>query len=95
MKQIKILLLTCLFCTLSLRVIYVQQGNISAGGEAAGKGGTMSYSVGKTDYLIHSSELGSLSFGLQQPWVYTVPSTYETPDNNINPMNFNLKNYLL
>jgi hypothetical protein len=73
-------LFTCILFAFATSGILAQQGNVSAGGDATGTGGTMSYSVGQTDYFIHSSEQGSLNFGLQQPWIYTLPTTYEIPD---------------
>ena len=47
-----------------------QQGIVSAGGEATGSGGTMSFSAGQTDYLFFSSETGSIQFGLQQVFFF-------------------------
>ena len=79
MKQTKQFILTCLFFCFSATLV-AQQGNVAAGGVATGTGGSLSYSVGQTDYLTFSSEQGTLNFGLQQPWSYAVPPTYEIPD---------------
>lgn len=58
--------------------ILAQQGNVAAGGDASGPGGSMSYSVGQTDYLFFASPTGSLQFGLQQTFFFddsAVPAT--------------------
>ncbi len=57
-----------------------QQGNVSAGGEATGTGGSLSYTIGQVDYLTYSSAAGSISFGLQQVWMTCIPELYEIPD---------------
>lgn len=58
-----------------------QQGNVSAGGSISGTSGSMSYSVGQTDYMLYTSETGSISFGLQQPWfeILGVPTFLDVP----------------
>ncbi len=56
------LFLTCTF------LASAQQGNVTAGGDIGGSGGTMSYSVGQVGYHTYTSVEGSISFGLQQPW---------------------------
>ena len=47
-----------------------QQGVVSAGGEATGSGGTMSFSTGQTGFQFFSSEAGSIQFGLQQVFFF-------------------------
>lgn len=74
------LLINCLLIVCNINIVLAQQGTVATGGEAAGTGGTMSYSVGQTDYLMFSSDQGSLSLGLQQSWSYSVPLLYEIPD---------------
>lgn len=59
--------------------LLAQQGNVAAGGDATGTGGSMSYSIGQVDYLVYSSSQGSLSLGLQQTW-FTVPEVLEIPE---------------
>ncbi len=59
------LFLTCTFLAIA------QQGNVSAGGDIGGSGGTMSFSVGQVGYRIYTSVEGSISFGLQHPWFET------------------------
>jgi hypothetical protein len=68
MKTLQHVLLICLLLVAGCRLL-AQQGNVAAGGDAYGTGGSMSYSIGQTDYLYVGSENGSLGFGLQQTWL--------------------------
>ncbi len=68
MKTLQHVLLICLLLVAGFRVL-AQQGTVAAGGDAYGTGGSMSYSIGQTDYLYVGSENGSLGFGLQQTWL--------------------------
>ncbi len=85
MKKQKFLSVACMLMIASITIASAQQGNVSAGGSISGTGGSMSYSVGQTDYLNYTSEAGSISFGLQQPWFDTpgVPPILNVPDTNI------------
>lgn len=47
--------------------IYAQQGTVSSGGEAAGTGGFMSFSVGQIDYINMESSTVKITQGVQQP----------------------------
>lgn len=47
-----------------------QQGVVTAGGEISGPGGSLSFSVGQTDFLFFPSEAGSIQFGLQQVFFF-------------------------
>lgn len=49
-------------------VISAQSGTITSGGDAAGSGGRVSYSIGQTDYISISSAEGTVSQGLQHPY---------------------------
>lgn len=49
---------------------FSQQGVVATGGEAAGTGGTMSFSTGRPDFMYFSDEGGSIQFGLQQAFFY-------------------------
>ncbi|MBE0663239.1 MAG: T9SS type A sorting domain-containing protein [Bacteroidales bacterium] len=72
-------LINCFLIVCNINIVLAQQGSVATGGEATGTGGTLSYSVGQTDYLVYSSEHGSLSFGLQQSWTLSVPPLLEIP----------------
>jgi hypothetical protein len=73
MKQLRISIFGFLF--LLVFNIFAQQGNVAGGGEAYGSGGTLSYSIGQTDYLAYSSAAGNISLGMQQTWLdnYVIP----------------------
>lgn len=49
-------------------VIYSQSGTVTAGGDAAGSGGSVNFSVGQMDYISISSTDGTVYQGLQHPY---------------------------
>ncbi len=49
-------------------VISAQNGTITSGGDAAGSGGSVSFSIGQLDYTSISSAEGTVSQGLQHPY---------------------------
>jgi hypothetical protein len=51
---------------LSAGFSYAQQAVSSAGGNGSGSGGTVSYTVGETNYTSHKSSSGSVIEGVQQ-----------------------------
>jgi hypothetical protein len=71
MKNLPFILLLCLPFT-----IWAQEGNVSAGGEYSGSGGTMSNSTGQTDFITLTSTDVNIQFGLQQVFFdeYGVPT---------------------
>jgi len=48
--------------------LQAQKNTIASGGDATGSGGTVSYSVGQTDYTQQSGSNGNVNQGLQQPY---------------------------
>jgi len=68
------LLLFTFTCTLLLLpgLIYAQQTTLTAGGDASGPGGKMSYSVGQALYSSEDGSTTSLAGGVQQPYEITV-----------------------
>ena len=70
MKQTKLILTLFLVMGFGIIASIAQQGLVSAGGEATGSGGTMSFSTGQTDFMYFSSETGSIQFGLQQGFFF-------------------------
>lgn len=53
--------------------IFAQQNAVSAGGTANGTGGTVTYTVGETNYINKISTGGTITQGMQQPFeIYTV-----------------------
>lgn len=71
--SLKLLLFT-FTCTLLLLpgLINAQQTTLTAGGDASGSGGKMSYSVGQALYSAGDGSTTSLAGGVQQPYEITV-----------------------
>ena len=66
MKQKIIILIVVFFYSKGIS-IQAQQTNASAGGNATGSGGTVSYTIGQQEYSSFSSVGGSVNQGVQQP----------------------------
>lgn len=47
-----------------------QQNTVSAGGDASGAGGSVSYSIGQVDYINNSGSNGNTNEGVQQPYEF-------------------------
>ncbi|HJZ41653.1 MAG TPA: T9SS type A sorting domain-containing protein [Bacteroidales bacterium] len=60
----------CVFCN-------AQQAISAGGGEATGTGGTLSYTIGQTDYITTTSTSGVVMQGVQQPFELLVISGIE------------------
>jgi hypothetical protein len=58
-------------------ICFAQQSVSSAGGEARGAGGTVSYSVGQVVYITNTSTTGSIAQGVQQPYEISFVSGIE------------------
>ncbi len=63
-----ILALGCCFLGLGTTTLFAQSGNVAAGGNASGTGGTVSFSIGQVFYVSPSSPSYNLVQGLQQPF---------------------------
>ncbi len=70
MKHPKLILTLIFVMGLGVIASNAQKGVVSAGGEAIGSGGSMSFSTGQTDFMYFSSESGSIHFGLQQVFFF-------------------------
>jgi len=88
--MIKLIIISKLFLQVFLHTtgVLAQQGIVVAGGDATGPGGTMSFSIGQTDYLMYYSSHGIISLGLQQTFfcptlIYEIPSTLITEGESI------------
>jgi hypothetical protein len=57
-----------LFFTLSFCNLFSQQNTLSAGGEAIGSSGNMSFSIGQIDYVLAAGASGNMEQGLQHPF---------------------------
>ncbi|OYU94930.1 MAG: hypothetical protein CFE21_14725 [Bacteroidetes bacterium B1(2017)] len=73
MKKMLIALCWC-FLGLGATTAFAQQGNIAAGGNASGSGGTASFSIGQVFYSSPSGTTHKLIQGLQQPYEISVVS---------------------
>ena len=52
---------------------YAQRGVVAGGGNAAGSGGSVSYSIGQVDYINSTGSGGKVNQGIQQPYeIYTI-----------------------
>ena len=64
-----IYLAICVWLVFSFSNLKSQQNTVSAGGDATGSGGSVSYSVGQIDYNTQSSSSsGTMTEGVQQPY---------------------------
>lgn len=69
MKTKQRLLLSGLFLLGGMNCgVFAQNGPVSAGGDATGSGGGVSYSIGQTDYIYSTGSGGTANQGLQQPY---------------------------
>ena len=75
-KKHLVIILT-LFFTICSSLNYAQSGTNAAGGEATGNGGTVSFSIGQSNYHSVKASNGSVSEGVQQPFEISVLSTQE------------------
>ncbi len=73
-----ILILSNYFCT------YSQESSVTAGGEAAGSGGTASYSIGQVFYITSFSENHSEAQGVQQPYEISVVASVDQLEFTLN-----------
>ncbi len=72
MKQCKLKFILVVLFSLFLNVIYAQQTTGASGGNAAGSGGSTSYSIGQTVYTTHTGTNGSVAQGVQQPYEISI-----------------------
>ena len=57
--------------------LFAQKGTVSAGGDASGSGGSVSFSIGQVDYLATESAGGKINQGLQVPYEIFVETGLE------------------
>ena len=71
---------TLFFYLISLS-ISAQENTVTAGGDAAGNGGSVSFTVGQVYYHTHESASGSVAEGVQQPYeIYVITSVEDVTD---------------
>jgi hypothetical protein len=67
MKTVSYWVIFCCFI-LTNSFLSAQKGTVSAGGDASGSGGSVSFSIGQIDYLTPESSGGKINQGLQVPY---------------------------
>ena len=60
-------------------VIFAQKGTVTTGGVATGSGGSITYTIGETNYITASGSGGHVTQGLQQP-LEIFPLEISTPE---------------
>ena len=65
----RLLIVFTFFSLLATIELSAQENTVASGGKAMGSGGTVSYSVGQVVYTTNAGTNGSLSQGVQQPYV--------------------------
>ena len=78
-KQKKLIIL--LFVCFGIPGLQAQEAVMSAGGDAGGSGGNISYSLGQVAYLSVSNTTCSVNQGVQQPYELFFTRVNETNDN--------------
>ncbi|NSW45504.1 MAG: T9SS type A sorting domain-containing protein [Bacteroidales bacterium] len=63
-------------------LLTAQESTVAAGGDISGNG-SVSYSIGQTPYLTHSSSSGSVAEGVQQPYEISVIDLAKSVQNPI------------
>lgn len=74
MKKERLIYYLIFVCTSLPMLISAQENITSAGGDASGAGGSVSYSVGQTVYTTNTGTTGSVAQGVQQPYEISVVS---------------------
>ena len=66
-----------LLFSIGLTLIQAQNATISTGGNAIGTDGSVSYSIGQSNYITNRSNTGSVNQGIQQPFEISIISGLE------------------
>lgn len=77
MKHKNFILSTLLLSGIGLTGVFAQTAIPTAGGNAAGSGGSVSYSVGQVFYSTNSGSSGSAAQGVQQPYEISIVTGLE------------------
>ena len=67
-------------CTLLSAPIFAQKNTVASGSVAIGAGGTVSYSIGQTDFIAATGGGGRITQGVQQPYEIFVVTGIEKKD---------------
>jgi hypothetical protein len=77
-KKYKLKTVTLFLLCASFTVVQAQNSAVSSGGTATGEGGTASYSVGQVFHQTIEGDGGTLSEGVQQPYIIIIETGIET-----------------
>jgi hypothetical protein len=77
MKHSRKILVTIFLCSICVISIHAQGAIPATGGNAAGSGGSVSYSVGQITYNTYSGTNGTVAQGVQQPFEISVVTGIE------------------
>ena len=80
MRHKKLQLCAILLLGLGLTGLQAQQSVNTAGGNAVGNGGSVSYSLGQSGFRTHAGTNGSVAEGVQQPYEISVVTAIEGSD---------------
>jgi len=72
MSRIYTIIISFILLLWSVTELKAQQGTSASAGEAAGIGGTISYTIGQVDYITASGSGGTLSEGVHHPYEIAV-----------------------
>ncbi|PKP04725.1 MAG: hypothetical protein CVU11_04025 [Bacteroidetes bacterium HGW-Bacteroidetes-6] len=81
MQKTKVKISVLLFLCIGLFSVQAQEGLPAAGGNASGSGGTVSFSVGQTNYITSTGVSGSVAAGVQQPYEISIIIGIEEANN--------------
>ncbi len=77
MHQTRFMTTISLLLVTGLMHVNAQEGLVSAGGQATGDDGSVSYSIGQVFYYFNAGEQGSVAEGLQQPYEISIVTSIE------------------
>ena len=75
--QIRKIITICYLALISSGNLLAQQNPVASGGDAGGRGGSFSYSIGQIGYVTSNGSLGTITEGLQQPYEILILSGLE------------------
>jgi hypothetical protein len=75
--------ITMLFMLLAIMELHAQEAVPTAGGNATGSGGSLSYTVGQVVYTTHTGTNGSVAQGVQQAFEISISIGIEVTEINL------------
>lgn len=68
----KTIFVICCLLGWGTTAVLAQSGTVTAGGVATGSGGSVTYTIGETNYILATGSGGSVNQGMQQPYEFYV-----------------------